>query len=77
MLLTVKALCLFPVPLPENGSAVAEDESRRESHPCTEALNVTPLICTKMLSEGLKKHRIKNLAQIPFDITPINNKNFI
>lgn len=77
MLLTVKALYLFPVPLPEKGTAVAEDKSRRESHLSTVELNVTQLIHTKMLSEALKINRKKKLAQIPFDITPINNKNFI
>lgn len=74
MLLTVKSLYLFPVSLPEKGTAVAEDKSRRESHPSTVALNVIQLMHTKMLSEALKINRKKNLAQIPFDITPINNK---
>lgn len=57
--------------------AVAEDKSRRESHPSTVVLNVTQSMHTKMLSKGLKINIKKNLAQIPFDITPINNKNFI
>lgn len=58
VLLTVMALGLFPVPLPEKGTAAAEDKSRRESHPSTVALNVTPLIHRKTLFWGEKKKKI-------------------
>lgn len=58
VLLTVTALGLFPDPFPEKGTAVAEDESRRESHPSTVAVNVTPLIHGKMLFWGEKKKKI-------------------
>lgn len=49
VLLTVKALYLFPVPLPEKGTAVAKDKSTRESHPLLVALDVTQLMHIKML----------------------------
>lgn len=55
VLLTVTALGLFPVPLPEKGTAAAEDKFRRESHPSTVALNVTPLIHIKMGFFGCEK----------------------
>ena len=73
MLLTATALGLFPVPLPEKGTAGAEDKSRRESHPSTAALSVTPLIHIQMGFGGVRK----NLAQIPFGIASTNNKNLI